>query len=121
MNRDALRIIERFSHAECLVYLDPPYTQCSTNFRYKYDVSQDRLVELMQSSKSMIILSGYPNELYSPLEKDGWLRVDKVIDSLASKNPTGEKSEYIKTIPDNGVYDFHRRRSFPSRAISYSL
>ncbi len=73
-NTDALSLIERYNDENTLIYCDPPYLR---NLRKKNmyavemaDKDHIRLLEILKSSKSKIILSGYDNELYNEALKD---------------------------------------------------
>ena len=74
-NTDALELIKRYSHSETLIYIDPPYlSDLRKQDMYKFEMSDEQhkeLLRIIKSSKSMIILSGYDNELYNK-ELDGW-------------------------------------------------
>ena len=80
-NIDAVQLIQRYNHADTLIYCDPPYLQ---NLRkrniYAYEMKDEKhieLIEVLKSSKSKIILSGYDNELYNSELKD-WFTAEKV-------------------------------------------
>jgi len=78
--RDAMRAADT---SDCLHYLDPPYVPSarrSTNvYHYEMTLEQHRqLVDFLLSGavKGMVVLSGYRNEIYYPLEEHGWHRID---------------------------------------------
>ncbi len=80
-NIDAVQLIKRYNHADTLIYCDPPYLQ---NLRkrnmYAHEMKDEKhieLIEVLKSSKSKIILSGYDNELYNTELKD-WFTAEKV-------------------------------------------
>lgn len=79
-NIDALTLIERYNHKDTLIYLDPPYLQSLRKRNiYKYEFSDDQqknMLELIKSSKSRIVLSGYDNELYNDC-LSGWNTAEK--------------------------------------------
>ncbi len=82
-NDDALKVIRRFDGPETLFYCDPPYVPASRSSGSQYacemgDTGHRQLLELLQSVKGKVVLSGYPSELYMEcLEGKGWRRVSK--------------------------------------------
>lgn len=79
-NTDALTLIERYNHKNTLIYLDPPYLQSLRRHNlYKCEFSDNQqmnMLDLIKTSKSRIILSGYENELYNDC-LSGWNTVEK--------------------------------------------
>ena len=81
---DALKVIRRFDGAGTLFYVDPPYLQGTRgdrwdNSAYKFEYTDDQHKELataLLSINGMIVLSGYPNNLYDEL-LDGWHTVER--------------------------------------------
>jgi DNA adenine methylase len=75
-SRDAFDLIPQQDEAETLFYCDPPYVHAtrsslqwdSTNDRaYAHELSDAdhaRLLDLLESVRGMVVLSGYPNPLY---------------------------------------------------------
>ncbi len=78
----ALGFVKKMNSPECLIYLDPPYCHSTrSSKRYIVDGTTEmhqELVEVILGSVSKIILSGYATDLYCPLEKAGWSRVEKI-------------------------------------------
>lgn len=78
---DALAIIERYDQEHTLFYLDPPYlpdTRWSKN-SYQEEIDENyhqNLLAAAKSSTGMVIISGYPSELYET-ELTGWTRKQK--------------------------------------------
>ena len=68
-NTDALDLIRRYDDPKTLVYIDPPYLlSLRKKNMYQHELSNEKHMELLQiikQSSSMIILSGYDNELYN--------------------------------------------------------
>lgn len=79
-NADWRRIIERYDTDETLFYLDSPYTLSQRSAGgYAHELQdQDHadLVKILLSIKGYAALSGYPNDIYKPLEQAGWERID---------------------------------------------
>ena len=95
LNRDALEVIKKYDASNTFYYLDPPYSwETRTSSRYAVDFSpeqQKNLVDILLSTKSKILLSGYINEEYKRLEKAGWSRKDFEV-----KTTTGNFEKKIK-------------------------
>lgn len=84
--RPAIELIRKYSVAGMLIYLDPPYLPetRSTNSRkpgeryhtYAFEMSVDdhrEMLAVIIESPAMIVLSGYPDDLYDEA-LDGWTR-----------------------------------------------
>lgn len=73
-NTDAFKLIERYNHPQTLIYIDPPYLpELRKRYMYKHEMSVKdhiKLLETIKQSKSMIIISGYDNELYNEMLHD---------------------------------------------------
>jgi DNA adenine methylase len=80
-NKPALEVMERFDSNQTLIYADPPYLpETWMGKGYKHEMSTEehcRLLDFLTTAKSMVILSGYPSQLYTTtLDKAGWARED---------------------------------------------
>jgi DNA adenine methylase len=84
-NRDAIDCMNHHDSAETLMYVDPPYV-LSTRYMenkthcYKHELQDDdhtRLAKYLHSVKGMVILSGYPCELYDDVLYKGWTRIER--------------------------------------------
>jgi DNA adenine methylase len=85
-NRPVARVIEHQDGAGTLFYVDPPYLHetrsrenpyCAKHL-YRYELSRDdhaALLQQLDSVAGMVVLSGYPDELYDDL-LPGWGRVE---------------------------------------------
>lgn len=80
---DFREVIPRWDSPETLFYCDPPYvpsTRRSGEYAHEMSLEDHRaLVELLLRVTGMVVLSGYPNELYLPLERAGWKRVERTV------------------------------------------
>ncbi len=77
-NRPALDIIKKFNHENVLIYADPPYllnTRGGKLYRHEMD-EQDHLdlLDALKQHTGLVILSGYPSEMYDR-ELAGWIRI----------------------------------------------
>jgi DNA adenine methylase len=91
-NRPAMGIMARFDGPDTCLYVDPPYlhdtrskkrTHGSLEHAYKHemdDAQHGELLAWLNACQSMVMLSGYPSEIYSDA-LPGWRRID--IEALA--------------------------------------
>lgn len=79
---DALAVIDRYDHEDCLHYVDPPYVHDTRNDSsddvYVGEMTADNhreLCEVLRGCEGHVALSGYPNDIYAEeLEANGWHR-----------------------------------------------
>lgn len=89
-NQDWSKIFVSYDSSDTLFYLDPPYvhgTRRGGGGEYTHEMTDDdhkRLVEEMLKLKGSIVLSGYQNPLYLPLETAGWIRKDFGVSCFAT-------------------------------------
>ncbi|MBP3359923.1 MAG: DNA adenine methylase [Clostridia bacterium] len=73
-NIDALKLIQRYDNENTLIYCDPPYLQkLRKRNMYANDLTEAQHIELLDTlklSKSMVIISGYDNDLYNEALSD---------------------------------------------------
>lgn len=86
-NRPALDLVLKFSVANALLYVDPPYVPAtrSSSIRwttgkccYTHEMSiedHEALLAALLTSPAMIVLSGYPSDLYDAALR-GWRRLE---------------------------------------------
>lgn len=87
-SKDAVDLIAEFDDPKCLIYADPPYVPATRSAKrtkagdayhaYAVEMSERdhlRMLETMAASRAMIVLSGYPCDLYDTALPD-WRRVD---------------------------------------------
>jgi DNA adenine methylase len=78
---DFRQIIPAYDTPETFFYCDPPYVPETRRWRYAYqhgmtlDDHKD-LVNLLLGVRGKVMLSGYWHEVYEPLERAGWKRID---------------------------------------------
>jgi len=69
-------ILDTYDTPETLFYCDPPYVpDTRRGGGYKHELTTEEhteLVERLLGVRGMVALSGYPNEIYKPLEEMGW-------------------------------------------------
>lgn len=82
-NRDACACMRQHDAPETLHYVDPPYVHSTrkdgqlSNYRHEMtDADHEALAECLHGLEGMVVLSGYPSELYDRLYA-GWQRIDK--------------------------------------------
>lgn len=81
-NRDAKVVMAQHDAAETLHYVDPPYvmgTRSDEGTDYAFELTDEQHVELLtflRGLRGMVILSGYPCDLYNDALTD-WRRVER--------------------------------------------
>jgi DNA adenine methylase len=102
-NRDARELLEMFEKRPAtLIYLDPPYNIDRTQ-RYSVDVDDKYHTELLTkclTSKAMILISGYENDLYNSIltREKGW---EKRTISALTKDTSGKEHERTEILWSN--------------------
>lgn len=85
-HQDIFKLFQRYDRGGVIMYLDPPYVLSTRSKRiYKHEFSDDdhiRLLQLCQTSKANIIISGYKCDLYDEY-LDGW-HTDSIITDCES-------------------------------------
>lgn len=88
--RPALELVAEYgSHADALLYVDPPYLGGTRNWgnQYRHELRTDaehrELAEALHAARAAVVLSGYPSPLYDELFA-GWDRV-----SMAARTTQG--------------------------------
>ncbi len=83
--RDALEVIERLDAPDALIYADPPYvhsTRTSMVGKHGYaneldDQGHRSLARVLRAARGMVIISGYPSELYDDELYRDWSRFER--------------------------------------------
>lgn len=94
--RDAAMVIVQQDGADTLHYVDPPYvhsTRCrmekSSGYRYEMSDADHRvLAELLHSVRGMVVLSGYPCDLYDNELYADWHRYERAAYADGARNRT---------------------------------
>lgn len=98
---DAFRLMEKWrDKTDYLWYIDPPYphaTRTAAN-KHKYvvemsDAEHLQLIEVLQQLRGTVVLSGYPTDLYNPLETAGWQKICRTIKNTTFQS--GERTECL--------------------------
>ena len=75
-----LKVLEDYDTPNTLFYCDPPFvTSTRRGGKYRHEMSNAEhreLVEVLLDIKGRVVLSGYRNNIYRPLEEAGWECVD---------------------------------------------
>lgn len=100
-NKDARKLLKKYlNRPATLVYLDPPYLGDRTN-GYSKDANDEafhkELLELSNSAKCMIFISGYENELYDLIlsEERGWSKKTIETTTKDSKGQSYKRTEVV--------------------------
>lgn len=79
-NIDGIELIKRYNDPKTLIYCDPPYLQTLRKrniYANEMDVQKHiELLKVLRCSKSMVVLSGYDNDLYNEM-LTGWRTAEK--------------------------------------------
>lgn len=91
----ALSVMQRFDSPGTLHYVDPPYVRAvrgrAIRMDYRHEMSDDdhrELAEVLHRLQGMVILSGYPSDLYSELYGAGWTQRFRVTRNAQSNKRT---------------------------------
>lgn len=83
-NRDAADCIRQHDTAETLFYVEPPYTFSTRNVErgngYAHELSDEdhrALAAVLHQVKGMVVLSGYPCDLYDRELYQDWQRIER--------------------------------------------
>jgi len=75
-NVDYKEMFSAYDGEDTLFYLDPPYPRETRRDGWYYfemtKEEQEEMVEAARKLQGMVVLSGYPNDTYKELKKDGW-------------------------------------------------
>jgi DNA adenine methylase len=79
-HRDALEVIRAQDTPDTLFFVDPPYmpsTRSKSGYRCELDEAGHlALLERLKAAKGLVVLAGYPSDLYDRVLKD-WKRVER--------------------------------------------
>ncbi|MEW9523893.1 DNA adenine methylase [Agrobacterium radiobacter] len=78
-NCDATKLITRYDRDDALIYLDPPYVSETRSGKYyaheMTNPDHSALLAAIDASSAMVVISGYPSDLYDNAMK-GWHRIE---------------------------------------------
>lgn len=80
-NRDAIKLMPQHDGLDTLFYVDPPYVHSTRDkgSDYRHELSDSEHFELgrvLNALEGMVVISGYPSEMYSDIYS-GWLRIER--------------------------------------------
>lgn len=115
-NRDARELLTMFENRPAtLIYLDPPYN-INRKQRYHIDIDDSFHIDLLGrciTSKAMILISGYDNELYNSLltEISGWT---KRYISTSTRDTSGKEHSRTEVLWSNKNFEIsHNTNQLP--------
>lgn len=88
-NRPGIEVIERMDHPESLIYVDPPYLHSARSslkgrgtktHGYRHEMTDDdhrELAGVLHKVAGMVVLSGYPSDLYDIELYPDWERFER--------------------------------------------
>lgn len=92
LNRDGIKLIEKYNKENIFIYCDPPYVHSTrTDTRYNVDMEDEQHTKFLDTvikSKSKILISGYDCEMYNRLTENGFEKINfevKTIDGAFKK------------------------------------
>lgn len=90
--------LERYDHADCVFYLDPPYVAATRRSGgYAHELTDDDHVELVErvlALEGVAIVSGYEHPSYEPLvAAGGFVRHEYDVASTAGRRSVGGKRD----------------------------
>lgn len=98
LNKDGVEVIEKYNNDKTLIYCDPPYHHSTrTSARYKQDMDNDKQIEFLKAvnkSKSMILISGYKNDIYDEYLKD-WEEINFDVNTIGGNFKKKVKTETL--------------------------
>jgi DNA adenine methylase len=92
-NKDAREVMAQHDGKDTLHYVDPPYvfeTRSDDSADYAHELSDEQhadLLAFLRGLTGMVVLSGYPSDLYDTALSD-WLRVDRAALADGAKKRT---------------------------------
>ncbi len=104
-NRDAVEVMRIHDAETTLHYVDPPYvfstrTDGRSDYRHELDdIAHLHLLKCLESLQGMVILSGYPNELYDDA-LSGWRRETRA--AIADGGAKRTEVLWMRNLPANG-------------------
>jgi DNA adenine methylase len=113
---DAADLVERMATDDAVIYVDPPYlaaTRVSRQDRqrpedYRRDMGGDsehrRLAEVLHATPAVVILSGYPGDLYDELYADWW-SMDVNVTAHSSNAATTSRTSRVERLWANRELD----------------
>jgi DNA adenine methylase len=79
-NNDWRKVLAAFDTPQTLFYCDPPYVPATRRSgEYEHEMSMadhEEMVGRLLQMQGRALLSGYPSEVYKPLEAAGWRRLE---------------------------------------------
>jgi DNA adenine methylase len=98
-HRSAFELIEKYDNKDCFFYLDPPYVpETRTPAKYKVDMTSEdhkKLIDILISCKSKIVLSGYDNDIYNKLIENGWEKISFDVNTISNERKPRVKTETL--------------------------
>ncbi len=99
---DFRKIIVKHDSPDSFFYLDPPYVQSTRRAgKYEHEMSDkdhEELVEIILRIDGKALLSGYANDLYLPLEENGWIRLDFPMTCTCPRTQEKENSKRVESV-----------------------
>jgi DNA adenine methylase len=109
-NDDAFNVLQRYDSKNTLFYVDPPYLASTRCMRWQGDAYEcelannsdhERLAQALHDLSGMVVLSGYPSDLYNRLYADWRSEIKIVTMRVRSERGKGKPTQECIWISPN--------------------
>ena len=101
LNRDGIRLMERYSSPNVFMYCDPPYHQSTrTSVRYDVDMDDKKQIEFLETclkSEAKLLISGYDCDIYEEylVNKGGFKKIQFDVNTMTGAYKKKTKTETL--------------------------
>jgi len=97
---DALSFIKRWDSPATVMYIDPPYVGFGNYYPLKTSIEHhQRLVDIVLSCKSAIVISGYDHSVYDKLIEHGWQKIQfQTITQMSNTKGEGQRKLKLQRV-----------------------
>ena len=101
LNRDGIRLMERYSSPNVFMYCDPPYHQSTrTSVRYDVDMDDSKQIEFLEAclkSEAKLLISGYDCDIYEEylVNKGGFKKIQFDVNTMTGAYKKKTKTETL--------------------------
>ena len=101
LNRDGIRLMERYRSPNVFMYCDPPYHQSTrTSVRYDVDMDDKKQIEFLETclkSEAKLLISGYDCDIYEEylVNKGGFKKIQFDVNTMTGAYKKKTKTETL--------------------------
>ena len=100
LHRDGIKLIEEYNQPNVFIYADPPYVLSTRSSAERYvvdmtDEQQERFINVCVNSKAKLLISGYDNERYDKLVKNGFEKIQFEVNTISGDRKPKTKTETL--------------------------